>query len=100
MVLEFEGHNVQTANSGIEALSLLEKERFDLVTTDFLMTGMNGDVLAATIKERLPNLPVLMISGNGAIAKSSGNNLPGVDLVISKPFLLQELREAIAKLLE
>jgi CheY-like chemotaxis protein len=56
---------------------------------------MKGDTLAAAIKQRLPNQPVLMISANGAIAKDSGNPLPGVDLVISKPFLLEDLRKAI-----
>jgi two-component system response regulator GlrR len=95
MMLEYDGHKVQTANNGKEALSLLEQGNFDLVTTDFFMTGMKGDALAAAIKERLPNQPVLMISANGAIAKSSGDKLPGVDMVLSKPFLLEDLRNAI-----
>jgi len=70
-----------------------------LVTTDFSMSGMKGDELAATIKKRLPNQPVLMISSNGMIAKASGTPLPGVDLVIGKPFTMEELRQAIAKVL-
>ena len=99
MMLEYDGHKVQTASNGSEALSLLEQNKFDLVTTDFFMTGMKGDALAAAIKERLPKQPVLMISANGAIAKASGNPLPGVDLLISKPFTMEELRQAIAKVL-
>jgi CheY-like chemotaxis protein len=99
MVLEHDGHKIQTVNSGREALVLLEHGKFDLVTTDFSMSGMKGDVLAALIKQRLPNQPVLMISANGAMANDSGNPLPGVDLVISKPFLLEDLRNAIAKVL-
>jgi CheY-like chemotaxis protein len=99
MVLEHDGHKIQTVNSGREALALLEHGKFDLVTTDFSMSGMKGDVLAALIKQRLPNQPVLMISANGAMANDSGNPLPGVDLVISKPFLLEDLRNAIAKVL-
>ena len=99
MMLEYDGHKIQTANSGKEALNLLEHGKFDLVTTDFAMPEMQGDALAAAIKERLPNQPVLMISANAAIAKASGNPLPGVDLVISKPFVLEDLRKAIAKVL-
>jgi CheY-like chemotaxis protein len=99
MVLEHDGHKIQTANSGREALILLENGKFDLVTTDLSMSEMRGDALAAAIKERLPTLPVLLISGNGAIAKDSGDTFPGVDLVISKPFLLEDLRTAIAKVL-
>ena len=99
MLLEHDGHKIQTASNGREALALLEHGRFDLVTTDLSMSEMRGDTLAAAIKERLPKLPVLLISGNGAIAKDSGNTLPGVDLVINKPFLLEDLRTAIAKVL-
>lgn len=95
MFLEHDGHKVQTANSGSKALVLLEQRRFDLVTTDFSMSGMNGDVLAAAIKKRLPNQPILMISGNAVREKSSGNPLLAVDLIISKPFLLADLRKAI-----
>ena len=99
MMLEHDGHKVQTANSGKEALSLLEQGRYDLVTTDFAMQGMKGDALAVAIKQRLPNQPVLMISANGAIAQSFGEPLPGVDMVISKPFSMEELFEAVAKVL-
>jgi CheY-like chemotaxis protein len=100
LLLELDGHNVQTANSGREALALLEQCKFDLVTTDFSMAGMKGSTLAAAIKERLPNQPVLMISTNGALAKAAGDPLPGVDLVMSKPFYLEDLRKAVAKVLQ
>jgi CheY-like chemotaxis protein len=99
MMLEHDGHKVQTANSGREALTLLEPGRFDLVTTDFSMPEMKGDALAAAIKQRLPNQRVLMISSNGLMSKSSSDPLAGVDLVIGKPLLLEDLREAIAKVL-
>jgi len=99
MMLQHFGHKVQTANNGRQALALLEEGRFDLVTTDFSMSGMKGDALAVAIKERLPNLPVLMISSNAALAKSFGDQLPGVDLAIGKPFSLEDLRAAVAKVL-
>jgi hypothetical protein len=41
----------------------------------------------------------LIISASRAIAQPFGNPLPGVDMVISKPFTMEELREAIAKVL-
>ena len=99
MMLEYDGHKVQTTGSGKEALSLIEQHKFDLVTTDYAMPGMKGDERAAAIKERLPRQPILMISANGAMMKSSGNPLTGVDFVISKPFLMKDLREAIARVL-
>jgi CheY-like chemotaxis protein len=99
MMLQFDGHKVQTANGGREALSLLEKDKFDLITTDYSMIGMKGDELAAIIKKRLPHQPIIMITAYAEMLKSSDNPLGGVDCMISKPFLLTDLREAIAKVL-
>jgi CheY-like chemotaxis protein len=99
LLLERDGHSVQTVDNGIDALFILQHKKFDLVTTDFSMTGMKGDTLATTIKELQPNLPVLMISSNGALAKACGDPLPGVDMVIGKPFTVEDLRKAMAEVL-
>ena len=97
MMLAFDGHDVVTANSGKEALTLFDKGAFDLVITDFAMPAMKGDELAAAIKARSPKQPVVMITAYAEMLQSSGNPLKGVDFIISKPFLLENLREAIAK---
>jgi CheY-like chemotaxis protein len=97
MMLAFDGHDVQTANSGKEALELFDKEKYDLVITDFSMPIMKGDELAASIKIRAPKQPVLMITAYAEMLQSSGTPLTGVDFMISKPFLLDDLRAAIAK---
>jgi CheY-like chemotaxis protein len=97
MMLAFDGHIVETASNGKDALALLERSKFDLVITDFAMPVMKGDELAAAIKARSPKQPVVMITAYAEMLQSSGNPLTGVDFVISKPFLLENLREAIAK---
>ena len=99
MMLKFDGHEVQTANGSKEALSLLEQGKFDLVTVDYALVGMKGDELAAVIKQRLPHQPIIMISAYAEMLKSSGNPLAGVDFMLSKPFFMAELREAIARVL-
>jgi CheY-like chemotaxis protein len=99
MMLAFDGHRVETANSAKEALTLFEKEKFDLVITDYAMPEMKGDELAAAIKSRAPNQPIVMITAYAEMLQASGNPLSGVDFVISKPFLLENLREAIVKVL-
>ena len=53
--------------------------------------------MAAAIKKRAPNQPVVMITAYDEMLQTGGNVLEGVDMVISKPFLLENLREAIAK---
>lgn len=97
MMLEFDGHDVATASNGKAALAVLEQGSVDLVITDFEMPGMKGDELAAAIKARDPLQPVVMITAYAEMLQASGNPLTGVDFVISKPFLLENLREAIAK---
>ncbi len=99
MMLTFDGHEVQTANSGKEALTILEQHRFDLVITDFAMPAMKGDELALLVKAKMPGQPVIMITAYAEMLQSSGNPLNGVDRLISKPFLLDDLREAIAQVL-
>jgi len=99
MMLTFDGHEVKTANSGKEALASLGKEKFDLVITDFAMPLMKGDELATTIKSQFPEQPVIMITAYAEMLQSSGVPLSGVDRLISKPFLLDDLREAIAQVL-
>ena len=99
MMLAFDGHDVQTANSGPDALKLFEKGKFDLVITDFAMPVMKGDALAAAVKAIAPEQPIVMITAYAEMLQSSGNPLSGVDFVISKPFLLENLREAIVKVL-
>jgi CheY-like chemotaxis protein len=97
MMLSFDGHSVRKASSGREALAILEKESFDVIITDFEMPNMKGDELAAAIKARAPGQPVLMITAYAEMLRAMGNPLTGVDSVISKPFMLESLRDAIAR---
>jgi CheY-like chemotaxis protein len=97
MMLEFDGHVVETAGGAKPALLLLEKDKYDLVITDFEMPIMKGDELAAVIKARDPQQPVVMITAYAEMLQASGNPLTGIDSIISKPFLLEDLRAAIAK---
>jgi CheY-like chemotaxis protein len=99
MMLAFDGHDVVTANDAREALTVFDKGGFDLVITDFAMPGMKGDELAAAIKARSPRQPVVMITAYAEMLQSSGKKMPGVDYLVSKPFLLEHLREAISTVL-
>jgi CheY-like chemotaxis protein len=97
MMLAFDGHEVDTACNGKEALVMMAKHKYDVVITDYEMPVMKGDELAAAIKMRDPKQPVVMITAYVEKLRSERNPLTGVDFVVSKPFLLENLREAIAK---
>ena len=96
MMLKFDGHRVTEANDGAEALDLFTKGQFDLVTTDFEMPVMKGDELAVRIKKLAPKQPILMITAYG---NELGDSENPVDSILNKPFTIDNLRGAIAKLL-
>lgn len=60
--LEDEGYTVVTANSGKEALDIFEKEDPDIVTLDVLMPDIDGIQVLRQIKEKKPDLPVIMLT--------------------------------------
>lgn len=90
-----------TAQSGEEALALLEKEKVDLVLLDWMLPGMSGiDVLKEIRKdERLGELPVILLTAKGEeIDKVLGLEL-GADDYISKPFGIHELMARVKAVL-
>lgn len=60
--LEDEGYTVVTASSGEDGLSAFEKEDPDLVTLDILMPDMDGIQVLRQMKEKKPNIPVIMLT--------------------------------------
>ncbi len=92
-LLTYDGHEVQTAVNAEAALTVFKQEQFDLVFVDYSMPGMKGDELAAALKALAPHQPIIMITGNTPLRKS----VPGVNLIISKPVVLGDLQDAIAK---
>lgn len=60
--LEDEGYTVVTANSGKEAIEVFEKENPDIVTLDILMPDMDGIQVLRQMKEKKPQIPVIMLT--------------------------------------
>ncbi len=60
--LEDEGYAVVTANSGKEALEVFEAENPDLVTLDILMPDIDGIQVLRQMKEKRPNMPIIMLT--------------------------------------
>ena len=98
MLLQFDGHRVATASSGLQALAAFEPSRFDLVITDFFMPVMKGDELADAIKKRSPSQPVLMLTAYPEKVQTREHPMTSVDYLMGKPFELETLRAVIIKL--
>ena len=92
-------HVVATASNAREAMDRFCTERFDLVITDRAMPEMNGDELAGMIKELQPREPVIMLTGFADLMLEGNHSTENVDLVLSKPARLDDLRKAIMEVM-
>ena len=97
--LRCDGHTVATAASGREALEKFRLRQFDLVILDRAMPEMNGEQTARFIKQVNQNIPVIMLTGFGALIEVTGAQSQAVDVVLSKPVTIDALRRTIDKLL-
>ena len=92
------GHTAVTVQSGQDAMGRLGAERFDVVFTDLAMPGMTGWQVARAVKDRAPEVPVVMMSGFGVEVATEDLSSRGVDLVLAKPLQIQDLLRALSTL--
>jgi two-component system capsular synthesis sensor histidine kinase RcsC len=59
------GHDADVAADGADGLALLGERRYDLVLTDLVMPGLPGLSVAQTMRQRHPDLRIIVISGSG-----------------------------------
>jgi signal transduction histidine kinase len=90
------GYQVTRAKSGLEALRLAGKTRFDAVFTDVVMPGMSGIDLAERLKTQLPGVPVVLTTGfSDEIARAGTGGRP----VLFKPYRLDSLARQLDEVL-
>ena len=94
-----DGHVVTTAATGREALEKFRRHHFDLVVLDRVMPEMSGDQTARFIKQLNQDIPVIMLTGFGALIEVTGSQPQPVDVVLSKPVTIEALRQTVGKLL-
>jgi CheY-like chemotaxis protein len=83
------GYEVLSADSGEQGLALFIKNKFDLVITDFNMSGMDES----------PSTPVVLMTGNGKDVSLSRIRDTAVDQALFKPFTLAEMDITVQGLL-
>jgi nitrogen-specific signal transduction histidine kinase len=100
-VLEEAGYAVSDCGEGIEALRRLRSEAPPaILVTDIGLPGMDGRQLALSAREAFPELPILFITGYAWEAFADAPRLPEQAAILSKPFSLHALVEAVADLLD
>jgi DNA-binding NtrC family response regulator len=94
------GITVFTAGNGLHALKVLEAEDIDLVISDWRMPGMDGPQLLAEIKNRFPQLPVIVMTAYSTVKNAVQSMRNGAFDYIAKPFDIDELDITVSKALQ
>lgn len=101
-VLARAGHSVTEAPTGEAGLELLKSRRFDLVVTDIIMPGTDGNAIVMFLDSMQNRPPVLSISGGSTAMPAEQTLLLSkrkADAVMTKPFVNQELLATVENLI-
>ncbi|HEU4325281.1 MAG TPA: response regulator [Roseiflexaceae bacterium] len=98
--LEQAGYTVHTASAGDEGLSLLAREPIDLILLDLKLRGEDGLTVLRRIRERAPEVVVLMFTAYGTVPTAVEAMQLGAADFLRKPFDVEEILFKIARSLE
>jgi putative two-component system response regulator len=98
-LLEVQGFEPVTCGDPVAAIALFDDSSFDVVITDIHMPGMDGLALMKALRERKPELPVMVVTGHGTVDTAIQALREGASGMLVKPFtgeeLLGEVRRAL-----
>ena len=93
------GHQGDAAANGEEGLRVLDARAYDLVITDFLMPGMTGLEFAHALRQRNPEIAVIMISGSMNLAESDRIQQVGLHF-LQKPVTFESFTAVVDRALD
>jgi len=95
-ILEAEGHAVTVVTSAGKALEAISTDRFALILMDIKMPGRDGLSLMGEVKEKWPEIPVIVMSGYATTETMIQVSEAEAAHFIAKPFTPDELTAAVA----
>jgi DNA-binding response OmpR family regulator len=99
--LRAEGHAVEIAADGAQALQRLKVQTPDILITDIIMPNGDGIELITAVKKAYPAVRILAMSGRGTLGKLDLLDLAamlGADAILAKPLAPEELLAKVAEL--
>src|SRR5713226_8320153 len=100
-MLSSSGFACTQAQSGREALALLQSgEEYELMLSDLMMAGMDGEALLAATKERFPDMPVVMVTAVHDVSVALGAIRNGAYDYLLKPFEREQLLASVRRAIE
>lgn len=96
------GIGAKIAGNGLDAVTALEQENFDLVLMDCHMPIMDGFEATQKIRERemslsLPKLPIIALTANAILGDRENCIAKGMDDYLSKPFTVEQLHKILSQ---
>ena len=95
-----ENHLCHIAGTAEQAFAHLETNIYDVVLTDISMPGLSGLELLASIRQRWPNTPVIIISGINDHEYAQGFVKMGAFSYLVKPFRLEDVEDRVDKAIQ
>jgi DNA-binding NtrC family response regulator len=95
--LQKEGYNVFSANSAKSGLSIVKREKIDVIILDLYLPDSNGLDFLGKVKSENPNIEVIMISGQGDVDSIIRSIRLGVVDFLRKPLRQIDLNSALAR---
>jgi ATP-dependent Lon protease len=99
-ILRKEGHQVDTAANGMEAMEKVKAHEFDVVLTDLKMEKMDGIQLLESVKQIQPTTEIIMVTGYATVATAVDAMRKGAAHYLSKPIKLDELRATVREIVD
>ena len=99
-VIAKEGYEVETAEDAETALVRLGEWQPELVITDIHMPGMDGLALLAAVREKEPDIPVVLLTAFGSLKTTVDAIKAGAFDYLSKPFIVDDIRLVVRRALE
>ncbi len=99
-ILRKEGHQVNGASNGSEALEMIKAREYDLILTDLKMEKMDGLQLLESAKQIAPHTEIIMVTGYATVSTAVDALKKGAAHYLSKPIKLDELRETVREIID
>lgn len=95
-----EGYQVTAVQNGVDALQLLQQNRYDVVLTDLRMEKVDGMQILQSARSLHPNTEVIMITGYATTDTAVEAMKQGAFYYIAKPFRIEEVRKVVREAME
>lgn len=100
IILDKTPYRVSTTNNPLEALQMLANQAFDLLITDLRMPALGGLEVIREVREKYPDLPVIVITAYGSSESAEEAIRAGAYDYITKPFRKEHILISIDRAME